>query len=180
MKTLAAAGIGGFRKMQAYGAKAAPLRRNVTIEADIIKQKLPENNGGFKAIKFAKSHPLMYDTLSTDHPIDLCRYQVANCYMGRVGLINSGGASGDNDFADAAHRLTVRRDHAEGAHIVQDVLRRDGLDQFAVGQARQGTPGNGMTSQDREPESEGRPRGRGSARCGAAGRRTCRCAGGSA
>lgn len=65
----------------------------VTIQADIIKQKLPDTNGGFTSIGFAKTHPKMYSELSSDHPIDLCRYQVANCYMGRAGLINSGGAS---------------------------------------------------------------------------------------
>lgn len=65
----------------------------VTIQADIIKQKLPDTNGGFTEIGFAKSHPKMYSELSSDHLIDLCRYQVANCYMGRAGLINSGGAS---------------------------------------------------------------------------------------
>ncbi len=82
----------------------------VTIQADIIKQKLPENNGGFKAIKFAKSHPLMYDKLATDHPIDLCRYQVANCYMGRCGLINSGGASsGESDTAEAVRTAVINK-----------------------------------------------------------------------
>ncbi len=81
----------------------------VTIEADIIKQKLPENNGGFTAIKFAKSHPKMYSDLASDHPIDLCRYQVANCYMGRAGLINSGGASGDNDFAEAVRTAVINK-----------------------------------------------------------------------
>ena len=65
----------------------------VTIQADIIKQKLPELNGGYNAINFGKTHKKVYDELTTDHPIDLCRYQVANCYMGRSGLINSGGAS---------------------------------------------------------------------------------------
>lgn len=65
----------------------------VTIQADIIKQKLPELNGGYNAIKFGKTHKKVYEDLTTDHPIDLCRYQVANCYMGRSGLINSGGAS---------------------------------------------------------------------------------------
>ena len=65
----------------------------VTIEADIIKQKLPENNGGYTKIGFGKTDDLVYDKLTTDHPIDLCRYQVASCYMGRAGLINSGGAS---------------------------------------------------------------------------------------
>src|SRR5512143_4269251 len=65
----------------------------VTIEADIIKQKLPENNGGYTALNFGKTHKLVYEKLTSDHPIDLARYQVANCYMGRIGLINSGGAS---------------------------------------------------------------------------------------
>lgn len=72
----------------------------VTIQADIIKQKLPELNGGYPAINFGKSHPKMYTELSTDNPIDLCRYQVANCYMGRNGLINSGGASTGNGVSD--------------------------------------------------------------------------------
>ena len=81
----------------------------VTIEADIIKQKLPENNGGFNALKFAKTHPKVYDELSSDHPIDLCRYQVMNCYMGRAGLINSGGASGDNDFAEAVKTAVINK-----------------------------------------------------------------------
>ena len=81
----------------------------VTIEADIIKQKLPENNGGFNAIKFAKTHPLVYEQLSSDHPIDLCRYQVANCYMGKIGLINSGGASGDNDLQDAITTAVINK-----------------------------------------------------------------------
>src|ERR1700720_1665497 len=65
----------------------------VTIQADIIKQKLPTNNGYGYAINFGKTSKLVYEKLTTDHPIDLCRYQVANCYMGRVGLINSGGES---------------------------------------------------------------------------------------
>ena len=82
----------------------------VTIKADIIKQKLPEVNGGFKAIGFGKTHPKMYEELTTDHPIDLCRYQVANCYMGRIGLINSGGASGgDSDKADAVTTAVVNK-----------------------------------------------------------------------
>jgi len=81
----------------------------VTIGADIIKQKLPENNGGFNAIKFAKTHPAVYDQLSSDHPIDLCRYQVANCYMGKIGLINSGGASGDNDLQDAVTTAVINK-----------------------------------------------------------------------
>ncbi|MFQ5492174.1 MAG: class I fructose-bisphosphate aldolase [Phycisphaerae bacterium] len=81
----------------------------VTIEADIIKQKQPENNGGFTAINFAKTHKAVYSTLSSDHPIDLTRYQLAGCYMGRAGLINSGGASGSNDFADAAKTAVINK-----------------------------------------------------------------------
>lgn len=81
----------------------------VTIQADIIKQKLPENNGGFTAVGFGKTHPKMYSDLATEHPIDLCRYQVANCYMGRVGLLNSGGASGGNDLQDAVETAVINK-----------------------------------------------------------------------
>ncbi|MCK6628432.1 MAG: class I fructose-bisphosphate aldolase [Anaerolineae bacterium] len=81
----------------------------VTIQADIIKQKLPENNGGFKAIGFGKSSPKMYGELVSDNPIDWVRWQVANCYMGRSGLINSGGASGKNDFAEAVYTAVVNK-----------------------------------------------------------------------
>jgi class I fructose-bisphosphate aldolase len=82
----------------------------VTIQADIIKQKLPENNGGFTNIKFAKSHPKMYSELSSDNPIDLCRYQVLNCYLGRIGLINSGGESkGASDFAEAVKTAVINK-----------------------------------------------------------------------
>ncbi|MFZ5516013.1 MAG: class I fructose-bisphosphate aldolase [Candidatus Zhuqueibacterota bacterium] len=81
----------------------------VTIEADIIKQKLPENNGGYNALKFGKTHKLVYEKLSSDHPIDLTRYQVVNCYMGRQGLINSGGPSGENDFAEAARTAVINK-----------------------------------------------------------------------
>ncbi len=81
----------------------------VTIEADIIKQKQADCNGGFTAINFAKTHKAVYSTLSTDNPIDLTRYQVAGCYMGRMGLINSGGASGDNDFRDAARTAVINK-----------------------------------------------------------------------
>ena len=81
----------------------------VTIEADIIKQKMPENNGGYNALKFGKTHPKVYTDLSTDHPIDLTRYQVINNYMGRMGLINSGGASGSNDFAEAARTAVINK-----------------------------------------------------------------------
>ncbi|MEE4192307.1 MAG: class I fructose-bisphosphate aldolase [Halieaceae bacterium] len=80
-----------------------------TIEADIVKQKLAENNGGFPAIGFGKSHPAMYDTLTSDHPIDLARWQVANCYMGRAGLINSGGASGEDDMHQAIRTAVINK-----------------------------------------------------------------------
>ncbi|MDE0237109.1 MAG: class I fructose-bisphosphate aldolase [bacterium] len=82
----------------------------VTIEADIIKQKLPGNNGGYTALGFGKTHPLVYDELTTDHPIDLTRWQVANCYMGRIGLINSGGASsGAGDLAEAVRTAVINK-----------------------------------------------------------------------
>jgi fructose-bisphosphate aldolase, class I len=86
----------------------------VTIQADIIKQKLPENNGGYKAMKmggssYGKFDERIYTELCSDHPIDLCRYQVANCYMGKIGLINSGGASGANDFAEAAATAVINK-----------------------------------------------------------------------
>lgn len=82
----------------------------VTIQADIIKQKMPEGNGGFTAINFSKSDPRMYDTLASDHPIDLCRYQVANCYMGRAGLINSGGESkGESDLASSVKTAVINK-----------------------------------------------------------------------
>lgn len=86
----------------------------VTIEADIIKQKLPEVNGGFTALNsgdssYGKLDKRMYSDLSSDHPIDLCRYQVANCYMGRIGLINSGGASGENDLRDAVKTAVINK-----------------------------------------------------------------------
>jgi class I fructose-bisphosphate aldolase len=80
-----------------------------TIQADIVKQKQPENNGGFNAIKFAKTHAKVYSDLTTDHPIDLTRYQVLNCFMGRAGLINSGGASGKDDFAQAAKTAVINK-----------------------------------------------------------------------
>ena len=83
----------------------------VTIEADVIKQKLPEVNGGFNAMEgYGKTHPLVYEELTTDHPIDLCRWQVANCYMGRVGLINSGGASsGAGDLEEAVKTAVINK-----------------------------------------------------------------------
>ncbi|TVR77425.1 MAG: class I fructose-bisphosphate aldolase [Chitinophagaceae bacterium] len=90
----------------------------VTIQADIIKQKLPENNGGYTAVNFGKTHPKVYNELSSDHPIDLCRYQVANCYMGKVGLINSGGASGgETDLADAVATAVINK-RAGGAGLI--------------------------------------------------------------
>jgi len=81
----------------------------VTIEADIIKQKAPTCNGGFKALKFGKQTEKMYTELSSNHPIDLTRYQVINNYMGRMGLINSGGASGENDLAAAVETAVVNK-----------------------------------------------------------------------
>jgi fructose-bisphosphate aldolase, class I len=114
----------------------------VTIEADIIKQKQPTNNGGYNAIGFGRTDPLVYSQLTTDHPIDLCRWQVVNCYAGRIGLINSGGESkGDSDLAQAVRtavinkraggmglivgRKSFQRPIDEGAaliHAVQDVF----------------------------------------------------------
>ncbi|MDP2654793.1 MAG: class I fructose-bisphosphate aldolase [Candidatus Omnitrophota bacterium] len=82
----------------------------VTIQADIIKQKLPTNNGGYNALKFGKTHKLVYEKLSSDHPIDLTRYQVANCYMGKIGLINSGGASeGAGDLQEAVKTAVINK-----------------------------------------------------------------------
>jgi class I fructose-bisphosphate aldolase len=81
----------------------------VTIEADIIKQKQAENNGGFKELGFGKVKEEMYTDLASDHPIDLTRYQVANCFMGRAGLINSGGASGQNDLAQAVRTAVINK-----------------------------------------------------------------------
>ena len=81
----------------------------VTIQTDIIKQKLPVNNGGYLATKHGKTSPIVYDKLTTDHPIDLCRYQVLNCYSGRIGLINSGGESGKDDFKDSAKTAIINK-----------------------------------------------------------------------
>ena len=82
----------------------------VTIQADIIKQKLPTNNGGYTAVKFGKTDPRVYSELTSDHPVDLVRWQVANCYMGRCGLINSGGASsGASDLAEAVRTAVVNK-----------------------------------------------------------------------
>ena len=82
----------------------------VTIQADIIKQKLPTNNGGYTALNYGKTHKLVYDKLSSDHPIDLFRYQVANCYMGKIGLINSGGESkGATDLQEAVTTAVINK-----------------------------------------------------------------------
>ena len=82
----------------------------VTIEADIIKQKMPENNGGYNAINFGKTHKAVYSQLSSDNPIDLTRYQLINCYMGRAGLINSGGASsGEGDLKEAVKTAVINK-----------------------------------------------------------------------
>ncbi|MDR1303029.1 MAG: class I fructose-bisphosphate aldolase [Puniceicoccales bacterium] len=89
----------------------------VTIEADIIKQKLPTNNGGFKAVNFSKTHEKVYTELTSEHPIDLTRYQVANCYMGRIGLINSGGASGEDDFSEAIRTAIINK-RAGGSGLI--------------------------------------------------------------
>jgi class I fructose-bisphosphate aldolase len=80
-----------------------------TIEADIIKQKLPTNNGGYKALKFGKTDERVYTQLTSENPIDLCRYQVLNCFSGRVGLINSGGASGKHDLAEAVRSAVINK-----------------------------------------------------------------------
>lgn len=93
----------------------------VTIEADIIKQKMPENNGGYLALgqdsAYGKTDKRVYSELTTDNPIDLTRYQVANCYMGRIGLINSGGASGDNDLAEAVRTAVINK-RAGGSGLI--------------------------------------------------------------
>jgi class I fructose-bisphosphate aldolase len=90
----------------------------VTIQADIIKQKLPNCNGGYTALKFGKTHDKVYSELSSAHPIDLTRYQVANCYMGRAGLINSGGESkGASDMAEAVMTAVVNK-RAGGAGLI--------------------------------------------------------------
>jgi class I fructose-bisphosphate aldolase len=94
----------------------------VTIEADIIKQKLPENNGGYLALNtkesaYGKTDKRIYSNLTSEHPIDLCRYQVANCYMGKIGLINSGGASGSNDLQEAVVTATINK-RAGGSGLI--------------------------------------------------------------
>ena len=142
----------GFKKDGVDYSGAADLtgqanHLGVTIQADIIKQKLPTNNGGYTAINFGKTSPLVYDALSSDHPIDLCRYQVVNCYMGRSGLINSGGESkGASDLAEAVRtavinkraggtglisgRKAFQRPMAEGIQLlnaIQDVYLNEGV-----------------------------------------------------
>jgi class I fructose-bisphosphate aldolase len=116
----------------------------VTIGADIVKQKMATNNGGYNAIKFGKTHPKVYSELTTEHPIDLVRYQVANCYMGRIGMINSGGESGSDDLHQAVRtavinkraggmglisgRKAFQKPFAEGVnllHAIQDVYLSD-------------------------------------------------------
>ncbi len=118
-----------------------------TIEADLIKQKQPTNNGGYQAIGFGKTSSIVYEKLTTEHPIDLTRYQVVNCYMGRVGLINSGGPSGENDLQQAVKtaiinkraggmgvisgRKTFQKPMEEGIkifHAIQDVYLCDEID----------------------------------------------------
>jgi class I fructose-bisphosphate aldolase len=82
----------------------------VTLQADVIKQKLPTNNGSYPALKFGKTSPLVYEKLTSDNPIDWCRWQVANCYMGRIGLINSGGESkSQGDFAEAVRTAVINK-----------------------------------------------------------------------
>jgi class I fructose-bisphosphate aldolase len=104
-----------FKTPEADYALAADLtgqgnHLGVTIEADIIKQKLPENNGGYTALKFGRTDPLVYSELTTDHPVDLTRWQVVNCYAGRIGLINSGGeSSGAGDFAQAVRTAVINK-----------------------------------------------------------------------
>lgn len=89
----------------------------VTLEADIIKQKQPTNNGGFLALNYSKTSPLVYEKLTTDHPIDLTRYQVMNCFMGRAGLINSGGEAGKSDLADAVKTAIINK-RAGGTGVI--------------------------------------------------------------
>jgi fructose-bisphosphate aldolase, class I len=105
----------------------------VTIEADIIKQKQPENNGGYNALKFGMTDPLVYEQLTTDNPIDLTRWQVVNCYAGRIALINSGGASsGANDLAQAVRTAVInKRAGGTGLIVGRKAFQRpmaDGVD----------------------------------------------------
>jgi len=142
----------GFKTSDADYHVAADLtgqanHMGVTIEADLIKQKQPECNGGYRALQFGKTDPLVYDELTTDHPIDLTRWQVLNCYAGRIGLINSGGeSSGAGDLAQAVRtavinkraggtglivgRKAFQRPMADGVallHAIQDVFLDDSV-----------------------------------------------------
>src|SRR6476619_7304372 len=104
--------LGMFTVLWCYLRNSAFKKDGVdyAVAADLIKQKLPETNGGFTALNFGKTSPLVYDELTTDHPVDLCRWQVANCYMGRVGLINSGGESkGAVDLAQAVRTAVINK-----------------------------------------------------------------------
>jgi len=108
----------------------------VTIEADIVKQKQPECNGGFNVLKFGKTHPFVYEKLTSNHPIDLTRYQVINCYMGRVPLINSGGASGKDDLAQAARTAVINK-RAGGTGLISgrkafQKPMKEGVELFSV------------------------------------------------
>jgi class I fructose-bisphosphate aldolase len=141
-----------FKTPEADYALAADLtgqanHLGVTIEADIIKQKQPENNGGYTALKYGRTDPLVYSKLTTDHPVDLTRWQVVNCYAGRIGLINSGGeSSGASDFAQAVRTAVINkraggmglilgrkafqrplRDGVDIIHAVQDVYRDESV-----------------------------------------------------
>lgn len=113
----------GFRKGNTDYHSAADITGQanhigVTIKADLIKQKLPVNNGGFRDLNFGKSHPDMYNKLSSDNPIDLCRYQVLNCYSGKIGLINSGGESkGNKDFSEAVRTAVINK-RAGGSGLI--------------------------------------------------------------
>ena len=112
----------GFKADQDYHASSDLTGQanhlGVTLQADIIKQKQAENNGGYVALKFGKTSPLVYEQLTTEHPIDLCRYQVANCYMGRSGMINSGGAAGGDDDLSQAVRTAVINKRAGGMGMI--------------------------------------------------------------
>ena len=106
----------------------------VTIEADIIKQKQPVNNGGYNAVKFGKTDPRVYSELTTDNPIDLTRWQVVNCYAGRIGLINSGGESkGDNDLAGAVRTAVInKRAGGQGLILGRKAFQRPIEDGVAI------------------------------------------------
>ena len=102
----------------------------VTIQSDIIKQKLPTNNGGYLATKHGKTHPFVYEKMTTDHPIDLTRYQVANCYMGKIGLINSGGESkGASDLSESVTTAVInKRAGGQGLILGRKAFQRDWKD----------------------------------------------------